>query len=57
MIGSDGKPKIVEVAKVLIRRGVFITGRGVKPHEHLPCDTPPEQVLEKAMELLRAEMR
>jgi len=42
---------------MLVTRRIPLTGRGIEPHVRMPPDATPQQVLEKAVELLKAELR
>lgn len=52
----DGKKDTVKVARLLCRRGAPIAERGVEPQVQMPADATPQEVLDRAIEVLKAEV-
>jgi carboxyl-terminal processing protease len=51
-----GKTKAVKIARILCRRGVPIAERGVEPQVQMPADATPQEVLDRAIKVLKAEV-
>lgn len=56
VLRPDGSSEIVKRGEFLAAPGVSITGRGVDPDVAMPPDATPDQVLDRAVNLLRAKL-
>ena len=53
---DDGSSEIVVTAEYYLNRRTPITGRGIAPPVSMPVDASPQEVLEKAIEVLEREI-
>lgn len=53
---EDGSSELVVKGEFFITRRTPISGRGIQPHVRMPVDASPQEVLEKAIEVLEREI-
>lgn len=53
---EDGSSELVVQAEYYINRRTPISGRGIQPHVRVPPDATPQQMLDRAVEVLEAQL-